>query len=475
MAYTNNNGQTRVGVRIVPQVNASSLWNSIYSVYNADTIASPSLKTSLVASYNGESNANDSFGANNGTAVGGLTYTTGKIGNAFTFNGSNSYVSLPNNSWNFTGNFSISMWVKFSSSSLSQILISNFTIGGATTVSGWFIEKTDNAELRFRGYNNGSLVLNATKIAFSPSTSVYTHLVVSRSATNSKIYINGVLDITSTVTAAPNYESTNYPMIGANRYNSTTYQEFFNGNIDGVNIWQKELTQSEITELYNSGNGAQYIGDNFYKPTTNDALGTNNGTAQGGLTYGVGKVGTAFQFNGTNSYILLPRNSLRFTNSFSVSLWTYSTANQTGNKGLFSDYYYPGDLGYTAYITTSNKVEVFFKGGYSINQSFTSNSSLSNNQWNNIVISWDKINTQWKMYINGVLDYTYTNGNANLIQYQSDIYENRTNIGAINSADSFAGNIFNGSIDAFNTWNKVLTQSEVTELYNSGNGKQYPN
>ena len=95
--------------------NVSSLLTSLYAVYNADTTGSSSLKTSLFAAYNGESNANDSFGANNGTAVGGLTYTTGKIGNAFTFNGSNAYVSLPDNSLNFTGDFSISLWVNLAS------------------------------------------------------------------------------------------------------------------------------------------------------------------------------------------------------------------------------------------------------------------------------------------------------------------------------------------------------------------------
>lgn len=215
------------------------------------------LLTNLYAVYKAENNANDSLGTYNGTAQGGLTYTTGKSGNAFVFNGVNADILLSNGAWNFTGNFSISMWVKFSSLASEQILISNFTIGGATVVSGWFIEKT-NTELRFRGYNNGSLVLNATKTAFSPSTSVYTHLVVSRSATNSKIYINGVLDITSSATGAPNYESTNYPMIGANRYNSTIYQEFFNGNIDETNIWSKELTATEITELYNAGTGKFY-------------------------------------------------------------------------------------------------------------------------------------------------------------------------------------------------------------------------
>jgi hypothetical protein len=305
------------------------------------------------------------------------------------------------------------------------------------------------------------------------SINTWYNIVVTRESGVVKIYVNNSLIITNNNAITMGYISTS-PSIGAYT-NGLPISRYFNGQIDALNIWQKSLTQSEITELYNSGNGAQYIGDNFYKPTTNDALNTYNGTAQGGLTYVPGKVGTAFQFNGTNSYILLPRNTLRFTNSFSVSLWVYSTANQTGNKGLFSDYYYPGDLGYTVYVTTQNKIEVFFKGSYSTNNNFTSNSSLSNNQWNNIVISWDKTNTQWKIYINGVLDYTYTNGNAMVVQYQTDVYENRTNIGAINSASSFAGNIFNGSIDAFNVWNKVLTQSEITELYNSGNGKQYPN
>jgi hypothetical protein len=39
-------------------------------------------------------------------------------------------------------------------------------------------------------------------------------------------------------------------------------------------------------------------------------------------------------------------------------------------------------------------------------------------------------------------------------------------------------NSYNSSkikIDSVSVWNKSLTATEVTELYNSGNGKQYPN
>jgi len=51
-----------------------------------------------------------------------------------------------------------------------------------------------------------------------------------------------------------------YASIGAFKYGVSSVSEYqANGNkIDAVNVWQKELTQSEITELYNSGNGKQY-------------------------------------------------------------------------------------------------------------------------------------------------------------------------------------------------------------------------
>jgi len=45
------------------------------------------------------------------------------------------------------------------------------------------------------------------------------------------------------------------------------------------------------------------------------------------------------------------------------------------------------------------------------------------------------------------------------------------NIGARNSATQYT----NGIIDEVGIWDRVLTSTEITELYNSGVGKQYPN
>ena len=85
------------------------------------------------------------------------------------------------------------------------------------------------------------------------------------------------------------------------------------------------------------------------------------------------------------------------------------------------------------------------------------------------------------MYINGSLETITTPGTVvsnNLIPFSSVNYNNNNpfRIGSYTAADNTTpSGLFNGSIDAFNVWNRVLTATEVTELYNSGNGKQYPN
>jgi len=471
MAYTNGNSQTRVGVRIVPQVNASTLWNSIYSVYNADSVGSSSLKTSLYAAYNGESNANDSFGTNNGTPQGGLTYTTGKIGNAFNFNGTNAYVSIPNTSsqFDFTGDFSISTWVN-TPNYTSNIIFSNYSLGG-TYGYGIIIYHANNNIFGCALYNGNTIGQYHTSAGIT--TNSWNHVVVVRKVgQNTKIYINGTLSSGSyplgNSSISPSFPGTQIVNIGSysNGSGLTNYKQ------DATTIWQKELTQSEITELYNSGNGAQYITDSFYKPTTNDALNTYNGTAQGGLTYGVGKVGTAFQFNGSNAYVSLPANSLKFTNStFSTSMWMYIPSNVSDDQILIGCLRFPSIWKGWAISMYQNTI-YFYIGTASGKLDVTYGNNSLIGQWAHLVATHEN-GVGGKLYVNGVLRTTVAN--VNPIVYDS---VETPSIGCAFVAGGAQPTWFmkNGSkLDAIGVWNRVLTTTEITELYNSGNGKQYPN
>jgi hypothetical protein len=436
--------------------NPTSVWNLLTAVYSADTTGSSSLKTSLVASYNGESNTNDSFGTNNGTSQGGLTYVAGKIGNAFQFNGSNSYVSLPNDSLNFTGDFSVNAWFNTSTYTGYRGIASSYKVVGSLGY-GWMTyheEVTNQFALYLRDGSNHMLYRTNGGI---PLNSYNMITWVRQVGQDPKIYINGVLSPGSYTfgnsSINPSYQSGQPCNLGG--WNNTSYGTH---KQDGTTIWSKTLTQSEINELYNSGNGAQYIGDNFYKPTTNDALGINNGTAQGGLTYGPGKIGQAFLGNSSNAYVSLPNDSFKPSGSFSINTWI--NLSQIGTVNAIFTSSASLSSGIRVYVYNDNKLYLDINTNY-----YGSITTLSANVWYQISITYD--GTNYKLYINGNLDKTLTT--------VAPIWgSNGTNVVNIGRYFGPAGFHFNGKIDAVSTWTRSLTASEITELYNSGNGKQYP-
>ena len=466
--------------------NPTSVWNLLTAAYSADTTASSSLKTSLVSVYNGESNANDSKGTNNGTPQGGLTYGTGKIGNAFVFNGSNSYVKLTTDTMKFAGDFSISAWCYFSGASANtQTIFSNLTYDG-TYGYGYYLYYMNNT-LTFQ-INNSLPFASGGNVQLNYGVNIFNgwHLVTvtRKSSTGTKMYLNGNLVANNTSTYNPNYHSNMIPSIGSTDYGTTynglvSYYSNSGTKIDALNIWTKELTASEVSELYNSGNGAQYITNDFYKPTTNDALNTNNGTAVGGLTYGLGKVGTAFVGNGTNAYVRLPDNSLNFTGPFSYSFWIKAT-DTTGYTVIVGNIQgarapYGFGHGYNFWLQYG-KITIGFRNGMdSPSYGLDSVATVANGLWNHVVITYKytPVNTDGaKIYINGVLDSSRSVPNSTNF-YSSPM---KACIGARNHAGAPEYFLSNGtSLDAMSVWNKELTSTEITELYNSGNGKQYPN
>jgi len=204
------------------------------------------LNESLFAVYKAESNANDSLSTYNATAQGGLTYASGKDGNAFVYNGTNAYVSLPNNSLKLAGDFSFSLWFNAGVLSGFQCLIGNYT--WESSYDRGFQLILDNAGMAFRVLGSSFITLNASG---SFTTNTWNHIVVTRkSATGTKIYVNGSLNNSNTSTVDPIYASTHYNSIGVSKYNSTSFEYYFNGKMDETYFWNKELTSTEVTELY---------------------------------------------------------------------------------------------------------------------------------------------------------------------------------------------------------------------------------
>jgi len=218
--------------------------------------------TSLYAVYKGESNANDSLGTYNGTAVGGLTYPAGKSGNAFTFNSGNAYVSLPNSfklSDSGSNAYSISLWVYLTdATTLGHGLFTNF-MQNAGIYHGWMIWYYQN-NLYFSRYNGTSTPASTLQYISIPLNAWY-NIVVTRKNGSTKLYVNNVLRASDTSTSDTAYTTTHYPLIGARQSYVTPIYDWFlepTTKVDEVNVWTKELTSTEVTDLYNSGAGKFY-------------------------------------------------------------------------------------------------------------------------------------------------------------------------------------------------------------------------
>jgi hypothetical protein len=222
------------------------------------------LLTSLYAVYKAESNANDSLATYNGTAQGGLTYTAGKSGNAFTFNGTTGLVALANSSFDFAGDFSISAWVKITSDPSSRgTIFSNYNFDFVYNY-GYFLYLNANKTITFATNNavNSQVVITSTTAL---TLNTWYNITIKRDSVNKSnyLYINGTLEAQAINTGVGITYGTRaiQPTIGAIRQNNQgtlSSSNFLNGSVDELNIWNKQLTATEVTELYNSGAGKFY-------------------------------------------------------------------------------------------------------------------------------------------------------------------------------------------------------------------------
>lgn len=225
------------------------------------------LSRGLVAYYKLESNANDFVGSNNGTIIGAPTFVTGKVGNAVNFinDTADNYITLPDSDvFSFTNGggidvpFSISLWVNFSAFST----FTNFLLNKQSSFGyEWQIVYVNPNQLYFTKFGSSSIGQGVIlSNVFSLNT--WYHIVVTDNGTKTnsgmKIYLNGVLQSTSNnnINVYSGMSNTLSPVYMGNFGNGIGSNNKHKGLIDEVGIWKnRELTASEITFLYNSGNG----------------------------------------------------------------------------------------------------------------------------------------------------------------------------------------------------------------------------
>lgn len=211
------------------------------------------------------SNVADTSGqGNTGYMVAAATssqVTPGPIGQALKFNGSTQYVNISNvASLRPTGNFSISAWFKIGSTAAQRYVFDSYS-QSPTNVAGIGLGlNVEGASARkigvISGKNTGAGSVCTTDFCTAVSTTNVDdnrwHFAVGLwDSSLLKLYIDGVLQDTSSWASALVYAAGNQVRIG-NLFQASN-AAYFSGTIDDVHLYNRALSAAEVMQLYNLG------------------------------------------------------------------------------------------------------------------------------------------------------------------------------------------------------------------------------
>ncbi len=203
--------------------------------------------------FNG--NANDESGNGNNGTVNGATLTQDRFGNAnnaFSFNGTNTFIEVQSsNTLQLNNNYSISLWFKSNINNNNSPY--NYTILSKINYSGWY----GGYEIMTGDINpNGGIIhtgnINGNFVFFGPANGVtqgtWYYIVFTFNGSQLRMYSNGQL--IDSLNRTGSIQTGNDPLRFGRRGGSGIYNQWFNGLIDDIGIWNRALTQQEITALY---------------------------------------------------------------------------------------------------------------------------------------------------------------------------------------------------------------------------------
>lgn len=413
------------------------------------------------------------------------SWTTGNIGsNALSFDGSNDAVSI--NYRDFIATGTISFWIKTSDTSASdpygavatgdndprQVFTLNSDSTGSNVTGAMGFDLYDENGNRLTSHvDNDTGVIDGN----------WHNVTITFEGPDNEIlyFIDGSVQ-TTTQDTQENPESVgtfdNNPRIGA-KFNNGSVDGYYNGDIDDFRIYDRRLSKPEIDALValtspsgfevterdtptlikgardKGGAISRYEFENDVTDSWGQLDATNNGA-----TFVDGVYGQAADFGGTSDNIVAPGSSIRpvlNSGQYAISLWIKSSDTNVATASVLEITASSGLHGLQFNATENGEVR-YFDGGTSDQLEFT-DTSVTNNEWHNIVAVVDAFSDNRQLYMDGVIRDSGTKTYSN--QSASDLY-----IGSRTDSTDF----FQGQIDDVRIYDRALDPIEAERLYNKG-------
>lgn len=231
------------------------------------TQASNPPPSDAVSWWRGEGNTLDSAGTNNGIAEGSVAYATGRIGQAFSFNGTDADVSVPLTPTLDVGasnGLTITTWFNPTSTSKPASLVEWYDPGFSLDhYEGVLLEV--NMPVSWGGNGSGCVLGNLQDTGgnfhlisspagqFTTGSFNYTALTYDKTSGIATLYLNGhIAAQTNLGTFTPETRASHFKMIlgGIHTVISGHIAEHFGGLMDETAIYGRALSIAEIQSIY---------------------------------------------------------------------------------------------------------------------------------------------------------------------------------------------------------------------------------
>jgi len=416
-------------------------------------------------------------------------------GHAVDFDGSDDYIAVADNALlDITGALTLETWMNpdILPPSANEGLIAKYASGGNFSYS---LELNTSGNIVFNISNDGT---NSITLTSSSTLNVdeWTSVAATYDPGNSmSIYINGVLDATSTsAIPASIFNGTADLWLGATTLINA--DSILDGALDEVRIWNDVRSATEIqNNLYRSldvsnesnlvayykfddglASGSNTSADSLVDYSGNDHVGVlNSFSLSGGASNWIiseapladesavsalDGPGNALAFDGSNEYVEITDNDvLDITGPLTLEAWiSVSSSPTTDNEGIISKFLSAGnERSYSLDITTSDNLEFILSANGTNEAALTSSSIITSaDGWAHVAAVFDPSNSM-SLYINGILDAELTAGVPVSINASSaNLW-----VGMTNSVS--ANNALHVEIDEVRIWNIARTRVEIQD------------
>jgi hypothetical protein len=231
---------------------------SIYAAGAAGKCATdcPPIVSGLTSWWQGEGNASDVLGANNGSLLGGTSFTPAVVGSGFTFDSNDDGVTIPHHtSLDVSGpGFSVEFWMKGTRSQPERYIVVIDKSHGSVDTSGWAFQcdSTTGQMIFSIGQTTGGFAS-----AYSTTDVLddrFHYIAGTWESGMLRLYVDGMLQTSLPITQPAN---NNRAVNMGFWWGGGTTAQFFRGVLDEPKLYHRTLSAQEIAGIYNCQSACQ--------------------------------------------------------------------------------------------------------------------------------------------------------------------------------------------------------------------------